>query len=82
MDIYISKDTPNISDENKNRRKNKMLKQKPPSKIEVTVSRLRDGGYTVRWTIISFTNLFRKSHRKAFTTQAEMLDFMALILAI
>jgi hypothetical protein len=59
-----------------------MLKQKPPSKIEITVSKLRDGGYAVRWQTVSLSTFFKPYHRQAFSTQSEMLSAVDQILAI
>jgi hypothetical protein len=58
-----------------------MFKQKPPSKIEVTISRLKDGGYIIKWINVSFTNLFRNYQKQAFTTREEMLNKVDQILA-
>jgi hypothetical protein len=61
---------------------NNMLRQKPPSKIEITVSRLRDGGYAVRWQTISLSTFFKPYHRQAVSTHEEMLNRVDQILAI
>jgi hypothetical protein len=52
-----------------------MFKKKPPTKIEFTLKKIKNGGYILKYMDIGFLNiLFGRYHLQAFTTYDEVIN--------
>lgn len=57
-----------------------MFKKKPPTKIEFTLKKIKDGGYMLRYCNITFMDvLFMRYKYQAFTTYQEAMNAVTII---